>query len=77
MWRFKGLGFVSQILLRAYPERFCVFSLAFSSQVFLAFKQDPDDRVFITSQLPEDGTLEMHPAQVQEPRTRKLPKGRR
>ncbi|XP_040845455.1 centrosomal protein of 95 kDa isoform X2 [Ochotona curzoniae] len=50
---------------------------ATSAGEHMASSVDPDDRVFITSQLPEDGTQEMHPAQVQEPRTRKLPKGRR
>ncbi|XP_032097858.1 centrosomal protein of 95 kDa isoform X2 [Sapajus apella] len=36
-----------------------------------------DDRVFLTSKLPNDGKQEVDPAQVQGPRTRKAPKGKR
>ncbi|XP_062936364.1 centrosomal protein of 95 kDa isoform X2 [Cynocephalus volans] len=42
-----------------------------------AFSVEPDDRVFLTSKLPKDSKQEMCSAQVQGPRTRKLPKGKR
>ncbi|XP_003786241.1 centrosomal protein of 95 kDa isoform X1 [Otolemur garnettii] len=40
---------------------------------------EPDNRVFLTSKLPKDtwSEQETYPAQVQGPRTRKLPKGKR
>ncbi|XP_032471907.1 centrosomal protein of 95 kDa isoform X3 [Phocoena sinus] len=42
-----------------------------------AFSVEPDNRVFLTSKLSKDGKQEMYPVQVQDPRTRKLPKGKR
>ncbi|XP_066242527.1 centrosomal protein of 95 kDa isoform X3 [Saccopteryx leptura] len=42
-----------------------------------AFFVEPDNRVFLTSKLPQDSKWEMCPAQVQGPRTRKLLKGKR
>ncbi|XP_022444888.1 centrosomal protein of 95 kDa isoform X7 [Delphinapterus leucas] len=42
-----------------------------------AFSVEPDNRVFLTSKLSKDGKQEMYPVQVQGPRTRKLPKGKR
>ncbi|XP_058417362.1 centrosomal protein of 95 kDa isoform X3 [Diceros bicornis minor] len=42
-----------------------------------AFSVESDDKVFLTSKLPKDSKQEMCPAQVQGPRTRKLPKGKR
>ncbi|XP_005858732.1 PREDICTED: centrosomal protein of 95 kDa isoform X1 [Myotis brandtii] len=41
------------------------------------FFVEPDNRVFLTSKLPEDNKQETYPTQVQSPRTRKLPKGKR
>ncbi|XP_054565585.1 centrosomal protein of 95 kDa isoform X4 [Eptesicus fuscus] len=41
------------------------------------FSVEPDNRVFLTSKLPEDSKQETRPTQVQSPRTRKLPKGKR
>ncbi|XP_036195841.1 centrosomal protein of 95 kDa isoform X4 [Myotis myotis] len=41
------------------------------------FFVEPDNRVFLTSKLPEDNKQETCPTQVQSPRTRKLPKGKR
>ncbi|XP_070083143.1 centrosomal protein of 95 kDa isoform X3 [Equus caballus] len=43
----------------------------------MAFSVEPDSRIFLTSKLPKDSKQEMCPAQVQGPRTRKLPKGKR
>ncbi|XP_054429011.1 centrosomal protein of 95 kDa isoform X1 [Pteronotus mesoamericanus] len=42
-----------------------------------AFSVEPDNRVVLISKLPKDSKQEMFPAQVQGPRTRKLPKGKR
>ncbi|XP_061032616.1 centrosomal protein of 95 kDa isoform X2 [Eubalaena glacialis] len=42
-----------------------------------AFSVEPDNRVFLTSKFSKDGKQEMYPVQVQGPRTRKLPKGKR
>nr|XP_030699086.1 centrosomal protein of 95 kDa isoform X3 [Globicephala melas] len=42
-----------------------------------AFSVEPDNRVFLNSKLSKDGKQEMYPVQVQGPRTRKLPKGKR
>ncbi|KAI5277236.1 centrosomal protein of 95 kDa isoform X1 [Manis pentadactyla] len=42
-----------------------------------AFSVEPNDRFFLTSKFPKDSKQEMSPAQVQVPRTRKLPKGKR
>ncbi|KAM5306277.1 centrosomal protein of 95 kDa isoform 2-T2 [Glossophaga mutica] len=42
-----------------------------------AFSVEPDNRGFLTSKLPKDGKQETYPTQVQGPRTRKLPKGKR
>ncbi|XP_058903012.1 centrosomal protein of 95 kDa isoform X1 [Kogia breviceps] len=42
-----------------------------------AFSVEPDNRVFLTSKLSKEGKQEMYPVQVQGPRTRKLPKGKR
>ncbi|XP_054313987.2 centrosomal protein of 95 kDa isoform X3 [Pongo pygmaeus] len=41
------------------------------------FSGDLDDRVFLISKLPKDSKREVYPAQVQGPRTRKPPKGKR
>uniref|UniRef100_A0A2I3RCX7 Centrosomal protein 95 n=1 Tax=Pan troglodytes TaxID=9598 RepID=A0A2I3RCX7_PANTR len=41
------------------------------------FSGDLDDGVFLISKLPKDSKWEVYPAQVQGPRTRKPPKGRR
>ncbi|XP_037351037.1 centrosomal protein of 95 kDa [Talpa occidentalis] len=41
------------------------------------FSVEPDDSVFFTSKSPKDSQQEIYPAQVQCPRTRKLPKGKR
>ncbi|XP_028355556.1 centrosomal protein of 95 kDa isoform X2 [Physeter macrocephalus] len=41
------------------------------------FSVEPDNRVFLTSKLSKEGKQEMYPVQVQGPRTRKLPKGKR
>uniref|UniRef100_A0A8C3YPU2 Centrosomal protein 95 n=1 Tax=Catagonus wagneri TaxID=51154 RepID=A0A8C3YPU2_9CETA len=41
-----------------------------------AFSVEPENRVFLTSKS-KDNRQEMYPAQVQGPRTRKLPKGKR
>ncbi|XP_073876220.1 centrosomal protein of 95 kDa isoform X8 [Macaca fascicularis] len=43
----------------------------------MEFSGDLDDRVFLTSKLPKDSKEEVYPAQVQGPRTRKPPKGKR
>ncbi|XP_057572313.1 centrosomal protein of 95 kDa isoform X2 [Hippopotamus amphibius kiboko] len=42
-----------------------------------ALSVEPDNRVSLTSELTKDSKQEMYPAQVQGPRTRKLPKGKR
>nr|XP_006199382.2 centrosomal protein of 95 kDa isoform X1 [Vicugna pacos] len=42
-----------------------------------AFSLEPDNRACLTSKLPKDSKQEICPAQVQGPRTRKLPKGKR
>uniref|UniRef100_M3ZBE2 Centrosomal protein 95 n=1 Tax=Nomascus leucogenys TaxID=61853 RepID=M3ZBE2_NOMLE len=41
------------------------------------FSGDLDDRVFLISKLPKDSKREVYPAQVQGPRKRKSPKGKR
>ncbi|XP_024429111.2 centrosomal protein of 95 kDa isoform X2 [Desmodus rotundus] len=43
----------------------------------MAFSVEPDNRGFLTSKLPKDSKQEACPTQVQGPRTRKLPKGKR
>ncbi|XP_077828588.1 centrosomal protein of 95 kDa isoform X5 [Macaca mulatta] len=48
-----------------------------STQEHMEFSGDLDDRVFLTSKLPKDSKEEVYPAQVQGPRTRKPPKGKR
>ncbi|XP_030779818.1 centrosomal protein of 95 kDa isoform X4 [Rhinopithecus roxellana] len=48
-----------------------------STQERMEFSGDLDDRVFLTSKLPKDSKQEVYPAQVQGPRTRKPPKGKR
>uniref|UniRef100_A0A2K5I6V2 DUF5745 domain-containing protein n=1 Tax=Colobus angolensis palliatus TaxID=336983 RepID=A0A2K5I6V2_COLAP len=48
-----------------------------STQEHMEFSGDLDDRVFLTSKLPKDSKQEVYPAQVQRPRTRKSPKGKR
>nr|KAF6415326.1 centrosomal protein 95 [Molossus molossus] len=42
-----------------------------------AFSLEPDNRVFLTSKMLKDSKQETYPAQVQGPRTRKFPKGKR
>ncbi|KAM5273366.1 centrosomal protein of 95 kDa [Ctenodactylus gundi] len=42
-----------------------------------AFSEEPDDRVTLTSKVPNDSDQEMYPGQVLGPRTWKLPKGKR
>nr|XP_037849631.1 centrosomal protein of 95 kDa isoform X3 [Chlorocebus sabaeus] len=48
-----------------------------STQEHMEFSGDLDDRVFLTSKLPKDSKEDVYPAQVQGPRTRKPPKGKR
>uniref|UniRef100_A0A2K5R2A5 Centrosomal protein 95 n=1 Tax=Cebus imitator TaxID=2715852 RepID=A0A2K5R2A5_CEBIM len=48
-----------------------------STGEYMEFSGALDDRVFLTSKLPNDGKQEVDPAQVQGPRTRKAPKGKR
>uniref|UniRef100_A0A2K5Z2Z0 Centrosomal protein 95 n=1 Tax=Mandrillus leucophaeus TaxID=9568 RepID=A0A2K5Z2Z0_MANLE len=48
-----------------------------STQEHMEFSGDLDDRVFLTSKLLKDSKEEVYPAQVQGPRTRKPPKGKR
>ncbi|XP_012309299.1 centrosomal protein of 95 kDa isoform X3 [Aotus nancymaae] len=48
-----------------------------STGEYMEFSVDLDDRVFLTSKLPNDSKQEVDPAQVQGPRTRKAPKGKR
>ncbi|KAL4834778.1 hypothetical protein H8958_009542, partial [Nasalis larvatus] len=48
-----------------------------STQERMEFSGDLDDRVFLTSKLLKDSKQEVYPAQVQGPRTRKPPKGKR
>uniref|UniRef100_A0A2K6SI91 Centrosomal protein 95 n=1 Tax=Saimiri boliviensis boliviensis TaxID=39432 RepID=A0A2K6SI91_SAIBB len=48
-----------------------------STGEYVEFSGDLDDRVFLTSKWPNDSKQEVDPAQVQGPRTRKAPKGKR
>nr|XP_017827961.1 centrosomal protein of 95 kDa isoform X2 [Callithrix jacchus] len=48
-----------------------------SAGEYMEFSGDLDDRVFLTSKLPNDSKQEADPAQVPGPRTRKAPKGKR
>ncbi|XP_006912360.1 centrosomal protein of 95 kDa isoform X1 [Pteropus alecto] len=43
----------------------------------MAFSVEPDNRVFLTSKIPKESRQEICPSQIQGPRTRRLPKGKR